>query len=56
MPELLIREFSKPTITEIRKAKLSDYEERNIDVITQLTPANININESNTRPKTIHKF
>jgi hypothetical protein len=33
MQELLIIEFSKPTFTEIRRARLSHYEERNLDVI-----------------------
>jgi hypothetical protein len=36
LQELLIREFSKPTITEIKKSKLSEYDERNLDVIIML--------------------
>jgi hypothetical protein len=32
MQDLLIQEITKPTITEIKKNKLSEYEERNLDV------------------------
>jgi hypothetical protein len=39
MQELLIREFSKPTLTEIKKSRLKDteYDERNLDVILTIT-------------------
>jgi hypothetical protein len=33
MHESLIKEFSKPTLAEIKKSKLSDYQGRNIDVV-----------------------
>jgi hypothetical protein len=32
MQEMLIREFSKPTIAEIKKNKLMEYEARDLDV------------------------
>jgi hypothetical protein len=32
MQEMLIREFSKPTIAEIKKNRLIEYDERNLDV------------------------
>jgi hypothetical protein len=32
MQEILINEFKKPTLAEIKKAKLGEYEERSIEV------------------------